>query len=64
MMTSPDHFYLDFQLQGDSFRIFSLIGIFKYLQIKISELNPCFGNVMAGKFQYPLETKLSGIYIS
>ena len=43
MMTSPDHFYIDFQLQGDriqerdSFRIFSLIGIFKDLQIKISE---------------------------
>ena len=41
MMTSPDHFYREFLLKGDriqdSFRIFSLIGIFKYLQIKISE---------------------------
>ena len=43
MMTSPDHFYIDFQLQAgriqerDSFRIFSLIEIFKDLQIKISE---------------------------
>jgi hypothetical protein len=42
MMTSPDYFY-DFQLKGDriqehdSFRIFSMIGIFKDLQIKISE---------------------------
>ena len=43
MMTSPDHFYIDFQLQldriqeRDSFHIFSLIDIFKDMQIKISE---------------------------